>query len=68
MFFHLCLYLSFSRLQLVFNLLDLSQHGGLGLLQGRELLFSLLSLLLHILELPTGGLVFLVAEEESVPI
>lgn len=58
---HLCLY----GLQLLFDLLDLPHHGRLGLLQGGELPFSLLSLLLYALKLLAGGLVLLLPEERD---
>ena len=48
--------------QTAFNLLDLPQHGCLGLLQGRELPFSLVPLPLHILQLLAGGLILLKPE------
>ncbi len=63
--FHLSLDLCFSGLQLVVNQLDLPQHGRLSLLQSRELPFGLVSLLLHTLELLTGGLVLLVPKRKS---
>lgn len=61
-FFHLSLYLCLCGLQLVVNQLDLPQHGRLGLLQGRELPFGLVPLLLQTLQLLTGGLVLLVTD------
>lgn len=57
---HLCLY----GLQLLFDLLDLPHDGCLGLLQSRELPFSLLSLLLYALKLLAGGLILLLPEEK----
>lgn len=61
-FFYLGLYLCLNGLQLLINLLDLPHHGRLGLFKGRELLFSLVSLLPQALKLLTGGLVLLVPE------
>lgn len=59
---YLGLYLFFNGLQLLINLLDLPHHGRLGLFKGRELPFSLVSHLLHVLKLLTGGFVLLEAE------